>query len=81
MILAADYPKANYIIRPDGKRKKIAEELKQDLANEIESGYIVERHLVDGDVVLFNRHPSLHRASLMAHFVKVLPYRTFRLHP
>jgi len=32
-------------------------------------------------VVLFNRHPSLHRGSLMAHFVKVLPGRTFRLHP
>ncbi len=80
LILASGYPGANYIIRPDGKRKKISEELKQDLAEEIAPGYIVERHLVDGDIVLFNRHPSLHRASLMAHFVRVLPYRTFRLH-
>jgi len=75
------YPGANYIIRPDGKRKKITEELKEEIINEISPGYKVERHLQDGDIVLFNRHPSLHRGSLMAHFVKVLPGRTFRLHP
>jgi DNA-directed RNA polymerase subunit A' len=76
-----NYPGANYIIRPDGKRKKITPELTEEIINEITPGYKVERHLQDGDVVLFNRHPSLHRASLMAHFVKVLPGRTFRLHP
>lgn len=81
LILAEEYPAANYIIRPDGKRKRITSDLREDLAKEIEPGYLVERHLVDGDIVLFNRHPSLHRASLMAHFVKVLPYKTFRLHP
>jgi len=75
------YPGANYIQRPDGKRKKITEELKEEIIAEIEPGYKVERHLQDGDIVLFNRHPSLHRASLMAHFVRVLPGRTFRLHP
>ena len=36
---------------------------------------------MDGDVVLFNRQPSLHQMSIMAHFVKVLPGKTFRLHP
>jgi len=81
LILSEDYPGANYIIRPDGKRKRITPDLMKDLAEEIEQGYIVERHLQEGDIVLFNRHPSLHKASLMAHFVKVLPYRTFRLHP
>jgi len=81
LIMAKGYPGANYIIRPDGKRKKITEELRDDLKEEIEPGYIVERHLIDGDIVLFNRHPSLHRASLMAHFVKVLPGKTFRIHP
>jgi DNA-directed RNA polymerase subunit A' len=75
------YPGANYIIRPDGKRKKVTSELKEEVINELELGYKVERHLQDGDVVLFNRHPSLHRGSLMAHFVRVLPGRTFRLHP
>jgi len=76
-----EYPGANYVIRPDGKRKKIAQELKEEIINEITPGYKVERHLQDGDVVLFNRHPSLHRGSLMAHYVRVLPGRTFRMHP
>ncbi len=78
---AEEYPGANYIIRPDGKRKKITPDLKEEIINELITGYKVERHLQDGDIVLFNRHPSLHRGSLMAHFVKVLPGRTFRLHP
>ncbi|MEA3414336.1 MAG: DNA-directed RNA polymerase subunit A' [Nanoarchaeota archaeon] len=75
------YPGANYIIRPDGRKKKITKELQEEIVEELKPGYQIERHLQDGDVVLFNRHPSLHRASLMAHFVKVLPGRTFRLHP
>jgi DNA-directed RNA polymerase subunit A' len=41
---------------------------------------VVERHLKDGDIALFNRQPSLHRMSMMGHVVKVLPGRTFRLH-
>ena len=75
------YPGANYVIRPDGKKKKITEDLKEEIMNEIIPGYQVERHLQEGDVVLFNRHPSLHKGSLMAHFIKVLPGKTFRLHP
>jgi DNA-directed RNA polymerase subunit A' len=81
VILAEKYPKANYLVRPDGKKKRIVEELKEDLVKELEIGYSVERQLIDGDIVLFNRHPSLHKASLMAHFVRVLPGKTFRLHP
>ncbi|MEN7982530.1 MAG: DNA-directed RNA polymerase subunit A' [Nanoarchaeota archaeon] len=81
ILKGSNYPGANYIIRPDGRRKKITEELKEEIITELVSGYKVERHLQDGDIVLFNRHPSLHRGSLMAHFVKVLPGRTFRLHP
>lgn len=45
----------------------------------LEIGYKVERHLQDGDYVLFNRQPSLHKMSIMGHRVKVLPYSTFRL--
>ncbi|OGJ12921.1 hypothetical protein A3K82_01500 [Candidatus Pacearchaeota archaeon RBG_19FT_COMBO_34_9] len=78
---AEEYPGANYVIRPDGKRKKITPDLKEEIINELTAGYKVERHLQDGDVVLFNRHPSLHRGSLMAHFVRVLQGRTFRMHP
>ncbi len=35
-------------------------------------GDIVHRHMMDGDYVLFNRQPTLHRMSMMAHVVKVL---------
>ncbi|MBU2522718.1 MAG: DNA-directed RNA polymerase subunit A' [Nanoarchaeota archaeon] len=76
-----DWPGAVYIIRPDGKKKRITEELKAEILDELVVGYIVERHLTDGDVVLFNRHPSLHRASLMSHYARILPGKTFRLHP
>ena len=75
------YPGANYVVRSDGKRKRITDELKEELCSEIQPGYKIERHLRDGDIVLFNRHPSLHKQSLMAHYVRVLPHRTFRLHP
>lgn len=45
----------------------------------LEEGDIVERHIMDGDYVLFNRQPSLHRMSMMCHKIKVMPYNTFRL--
>jgi DNA-directed RNA polymerase beta' subunit len=46
---------------------------------ELHVGDVVDRHLRDGDVVLFNRQPSLHRMSMMAHKVRVMPGNTFRL--
>ncbi len=75
------YPGANYVIRIDGKRKRITDDLKDEICAELQPGYKIERHLRDGDVVLFNRHPTLHKQGLMAHKVKVLPDRTFKLHP
>lgn len=81
LVEKTEYPAANYILRPDGKRKRIVDELRDELIEELDVGYTVERQLIDGDVVLFNRHPSLHRANLMAHFVRVIPGRTFRVHP
>ncbi|MBI2572370.1 DNA-directed RNA polymerase subunit A' [Candidatus Woesearchaeota archaeon] len=75
------YPGANYVLKSDGRRKAITEETKEEILNELATGYIVERHLVDGDVALFNRQPSLHRMSMMCHKVKILPGRTFRLNP
>ncbi|MBS3116621.1 DNA-directed RNA polymerase subunit A' [Candidatus Woesearchaeota archaeon] len=75
------YPGANYIIKPDGKRKTITDETKDEILQELDVGYIVERHLIDGDTALFNRQPSLHRMSMMCHKVKVLPGKTFRLNP
>uniref|UniRef100_A0A672PUR2 DNA-directed RNA polymerase subunit n=1 Tax=Sinocyclocheilus grahami TaxID=75366 RepID=A0A672PUR2_SINGR len=53
-----------------GNREKMAQELKY--------GDVVERHMIDGDIVLFNRQPSLHKLSIMAHIARVKPHRTFR---
>ncbi|MBT7331993.1 DNA-directed RNA polymerase subunit A' [Candidatus Woesearchaeota archaeon] len=75
------YPGANYIITPDGKRKAITVETQEEILESLENGFIIERHLIDGDVALFNRQPSLHRMSMMCHKVKVLPGKTFRLNP
>ena len=46
---------------------------------ELEIGDIVNRNIMDGDYVLFNRQPSLHKMSMMAHRVKVMKGNTFRL--
>lgn len=76
------YPGANYIIRPDGVKIRLDYVSdRKTIADSLAASYIVERHLADGDIVIFNRQPSLHRMSIMAHSVRVLPYRTFRLHP
>ncbi len=75
------YPGANYLIRLDGKKKKITDETREPLLEELQPGYIVERHVMDGDIALFNRQPSLHRMSMMCHRVRVLPGKTFRLNP
>ncbi|GIQ92002.1 hypothetical protein KIPB_015521, partial [Kipferlia bialata] len=47
-------------------------------AQTLHCGDCVERHMIDGDVVLFNRQPSLHRMSIMAHRARVQDHRTFR---
>jgi DNA-directed RNA polymerase subunit A' len=75
------YPGALYIIRPDGKRIRLEFVVdREKVAEALELGFIVERHLKNGDIAIFNRQPSLHRMSIMAHRVRVLPYKTFRLH-
>jgi DNA-directed RNA polymerase subunit A' len=45
----------------------------------LDIGDTVDRHLLNGDWILFNRQPSLHRMSMQAHRVRVMPYDTFRL--
>ena len=77
-----NYPGANYI-KPkkyNYNRTIDLEFVKNNI--ELELGDIVERHLKDGDIVLFNRQPSLHKYSMMAHKVKVINnpnYASFRL--
>ncbi len=74
-----EYPMVINIVAQDGKRKRILDTNKEELLKEIKAGYVLERQLQDGDIALFNRQPSLHRISIMAHRVKVLPGKTFRI--
>jgi DNA-directed RNA polymerase subunit A' len=71
-------PGVNYVIRSDGRRIRVTDRNAADVAEAIEVDYSIERQLVDGDVVLFNRQPSLHRMSMMAHRVRIMDGRTFR---
>ena len=77
---ANKWPGANYIIKKESNIKQLLKYGKlSNHADHLQIGDIVERHLEDGDVVLFNRQPSLHKLSILSHYVRVRPHRTFRL--
>lgn len=75
------HPGVNYVTRADGRRVKITDRNCEEVAEQLELGWKIDRQLMDGDIVLFNRQPSLHRMSIMSHKVIVMPYKTFRLNP
>ncbi|QSL65865.1 hypothetical protein MERGE_000144 [Pneumocystis wakefieldiae] len=73
------HPGANYIINQDNGFKKFLKfGNRQKISLELKIGDIVERHIRDNDIVLFNRQPSLHKLSILCHRVKVRPWKTFR---
>ncbi|XP_021960480.1 DNA-directed RNA polymerase II subunit RPB1 [Folsomia candida] len=72
------YPGAKYIIRSNGDRIDLRFHPKSSDLH-LQLGYRVERHIRDGDLVIFNRQPTLHKMSMMGHRVKVLPWSTFRM--
>ncbi|KAK0630036.1 hypothetical protein B0T17DRAFT_589651 [Bombardia bombarda] len=73
-----EHPGAKYVIRADGTRIDLRHHRRAG-AIQLEYGWKVERHLIDGDYIIFNRQPSLHKESMMGHRVRVMPYSTFRL--
>lgn len=75
------YPGAKFVKKPHlGNQTKWLKKIDRTQVV-LEDGDVVERHMMDGDYVLFNRQPSLHRMSMMGHRIKVMPYQTFRLNP
>jgi DNA-directed RNA polymerase subunit A' len=71
----------NYVIKhAEGikRRIKVTDKNAELVAEKLEIGSIIERQLMNGDLALFNRQPSLHRMSIMAHRIKVVPGKTFR---
>ena len=73
------YPGAKMIKSNDGKTVIDLRYCKNTTDEHLEKGFIVERHMQNGDYVIFNRQPSLHKMSMMGHRVHILPYSTFRL--
>lgn len=74
---ADKYPGAKTLVRADGRMISLKHVNSKEIV--LYYGDVVNRHLADGDTILFNRQPTLHRMSMMGHRVKVLPYNTFRL--
>ncbi|KAL6133376.1 hypothetical protein ACLB2K_065613 [Fragaria x ananassa] len=72
------YPGAEMLRKPDGSLC-ILKVNRHGRALGLEYGDIVDRHLEDGDILLFNRQPSLHRMSVMCHRARImLHWRTLR---
>ena len=74
---ADKHPGAKTIVSANGSIKSLKHVNRREIVLHV--GDVVNRHLDDGDIILFNRQPTLHRMSMMGHRVKVLPYNTFRL--
>ncbi|KAL2167319.1 hypothetical protein VTG60DRAFT_1420 [Thermothelomyces hinnuleus] len=73
-----EHPGARFVVRSDGTRLDLRHH-RRATGIQLEYGWKVERHLMDGDYIIFNRQPSLHKESMMGHRVRVMPYSTFRL--
>ena len=71
------HPGAKTIVQKSGRMISLRHVNREEIVLRI--GDTVNRHLVDGDIILFNRQPTLHRMSMMGHRVRVLPHNTFRL--
>ena len=72
------YPGAKILERKNGENISLRYVDKENII--INVGDIIHRHMLDGDYILFNRQPTLHRMSMMSHKVKVLSKGdTFRM--
>ena len=77
-----NWPGAKYVKKQNDAitiNLKYAQNEIEKIIRELKAGDVVHRHLNDGDYILFNRQPSLHKMSMMCHKVIVMPYQTFRL--
>jgi DNA-directed RNA polymerase II subunit RPB1 len=81
------YPGANFVIpiSAGDSDSKLPIDLRfRKEKIELRYGDVVERHIQNGDIVLLNRQPTLHKQSMMGHRVKVINnpnYCTFRINP
>lgn len=74
---AFQHPGARFVEREDGSQVDL--KCVEGHRIKLQLGWVVSRYLQDGDIVLANRQPSLHRPSIMAHKVKVISGNMIRL--
>ncbi|BAM41903.1 DNA-directed RNA polymerase III largest subunit RPC1 [Theileria orientalis strain Shintoku] len=72
------WPGASYVHKLDGSKCSLRFANPKHVSENIQVGDIVERHLWNGDLVIFNRQPSLHRLSIMCHRARIMRGSTFR---
>ena len=81
------YPGANFVIQvsTNSTHNKSPIDLRfRKEKIELRYGDVVERHLKNGDIVLLNRQPTLHKQSMMGHRARIIDnpnYCTFRINP
>ena len=72
------YPGANILEKNNGYNRSLRHTDRNSII--LEEGDVVHRHLLNGDPVLFNRQPTLHRMSMMCHIVRIMKKgKTFRM--
>ena len=76
-LLRSDNSCIRFVIQPSGSRMDLS--FVSRFGIELDVGWIIERKLLDNDIVLFNRQPTLHKMGLMAHTVRVMKGSTFRM--
>ena len=73
-----NYPGAKILEKKNGNSITLRYVDKSTL--DLEDGDVVHRHMMDGDPILFNRQPTLHRMSMMCHIAKIMSHGdTFRM--
>src|SRR6056300_1506107 len=73
-----NHPGAKILERKNGQQISLRYVDRRSIKLDI--GDTVHRHMMDGDAVLFNRQPSLHRMSMMCHIAKIMKKGdTFRM--
>ena len=72
------YPGAKILEKKNGENISLRYIDKESI--QLHIGDIVHRHMLNGDFILFNRQPTLHKMSMMAHITKIMPEGdTFRM--
>jgi len=72
------YPGAKILVRKNGENIYLENMDRNSI--QLVNGDCVHRHMLDGDAVLFNRQPTLHRMSMMCHIARIMQVGdTFRM--